>query len=118
MRVIKQGNTKRQCICEYCGAVIEYDVKEDIPASGIEWFKFRCPTCDNDIIPNTKTDLHKVINSLAHQEMIKELNKFYNVILEYIKSRDLSGIEASTVNSLFNIISREIDELGERYGNN
>lgn len=111
MKLIKEGNTKKQCICEYCGTIIEYDVKEDIPASGIQWLNFVCPTCENTIIPNVKIDVQNIIHSLAHKEMIKELNTLYNEILKYAKSRSFSGIEISIMDSLLNIISRRIDEL-------
>lgn len=77
MKLIKEGNTKRQCICEYCGAIIEYDVKEDIPASGIQWLKFVCPTCENTIIPNVKTDIQNIIHSLAYKETIEKLKTIY-----------------------------------------
>lgn len=111
MRVIKEGNTKKQCICEYCGTIIEYDAKEDIPVSGIQWVEFKCPTCNNTIRPNTKLDIQKVISSCAHQEIITELNKLYNDILMYAKSKGFDGTELNVVDSILHILSSRIDEL-------
>lgn len=111
MKVIKKGNTKKQCICEYCGTIVEYDAKEDIPASGIEWFKFECPLCNNTIRPNTKLDIQKVISSCASREIIVELNKLYNDILMYAKSKGFDGTELNVVDSILHILSSRTDEL-------
>lgn len=71
MKIIKRGNTKRQFVCEYCDAIIEYDIKEDVPASGIRRLKIQCPTCDNNtIIHNTKldVDVEKTMKSMIAEK--------------------------------------------------
>lgn len=110
MKVIKEGNTKKQCTCEYCGTVIEYDVKEDIPVSGIQWLKFVCPTCENTIIPNVKTDVQNTIHSLAHKETIKKLKTIYEKMKKLFDDKYFSYEESIVLNILLSIISKEIND--------
>lgn len=108
MKVIKEGNTKKQCICEYCGTIIEYDAKEDIPASGIEWFKFECPLCNNTIRPNTKLDVEKIMKSMVTEKVKDELINIYKCINIVIKSRSFTEAECIIIDSILSIISQHI----------
>lgn len=115
MRVIKDGYTKKQIMCNCCGVVIEIDLKYDVPLSGPEDWSFKCPVCKNTLRPKLLLEhelmLDRRIREETNHNVLKELKELYEILLTRTKSRSLTAIEKFCIDDILIIISERINEL-------
>lgn len=104
MKVIKEGNIKKQHICKYCGSILEYDLKVFHKSS-----KMICPLCEYEQQIDPILNIEKIMESMITERVENELSNVYNCINTYIKSRSFTNIESVVIDSILNIISQYIN---------
>lgn len=103
MKIIKKGNTIKQIICEFCGAILEYDMVDDKDIAGQT---FNCPVCNNKIKSNIRADKRDVVKPFIY-EAFTELHR---KLIIYMRSKTYyDGVEVNAINDVMRIISEEQD---------